>query len=63
MKWLLRGKDIPTSSYAQTAAWGKAFLKMAAAEGINETDGLGIYDLIMAPYTSPGSDIPSVPNQ
>ena len=63
MKWLLRGKDIPTSSYAKTAAWGKAFLKMSAAEGINETDALGIYDFIMAPYTSPEADIPSVPNQ
>ena len=63
MKWLLRGKDIPTSSYAKTAAWGKAFLKMSAAEGINETDALGIYDFIMAPYTSPQADVPSVPTQ
>ena len=63
MKWLLRGKDIPTSSYAKTAAWGKAFLKMSAAEGINETDALGIYDFIMAPYTSPEADVPSVPTQ
>jgi len=63
MKWLLRGKDIPTSSYAKTAAWAKAFLKMSAAEGINETDALGIYDFIMAPYISPQADVPSVPTQ
>ena len=63
MKWMLRGKDVAIDSHKAMSAWGKAFLKMSAAEGINETDALGIYNLIMAPFTEEGSDIPSVPTQ
>ena len=63
LKWMTRGKDIPISSYKSTSAWGKAFLKLAVAEGINESDALDVFDLIMAPHTEEGSDIPSVPTQ
>ena len=60
LKWMVRGTNIPINSFKQTSAWAKAFLKLAAAEGINEYESLQMHDLIMSPFQS---DLPRVPTQ